>query len=169
MQFHSFPAIIAMLLGVATFIFGYAFITSTSLYGKVHEGLIGRSIKLGTRIRMIISVVSIPLLFSLIGYDMDRDGEPPTPVLFAPDFWFGYGALIISALALGGLREISGSYNAFSSMSENFFFPYFTTVIEGILISLSLIFIAFITLIVLNVRKNRQQMPAYHIPPGPDH
>ncbi|MBT8045157.1 MAG: hypothetical protein KJO79_09425, partial [Verrucomicrobiae bacterium] len=170
--FKGLPAIIAMICGIATFVFAYAFITSTPLYGKVHDRLIGRSIKLGTRIRMIISVASLPLLIPIIGVDIDSVAEPPTSVFFTPDFWFGYVAIIIAFLAINAVTQGSlttgGTGGGPDQLGEEFLLPYTATIIEGLLISLSLVFIAFIVLIVLNFRRNRQQMPSQYFPEPPD-
>jgi hypothetical protein len=164
--FNGPLAILAMLCGIATFVFAYAFITATPLYGKVHTGLIGRSIKLGTRIRMIVSLASLPLLLPLMSSGFN-DSAPPGSLFFAPDFWFGYAAILISFLILNAISTQGSLGNGPESWSDTFLLPYLTTVIEGILISISLIFIAFITLIILNFRRNRRQMPSQHIPPGP--
>jgi len=164
--FNGPSAILAMLCGIATFVFSYALITATPLYGKVHTGLIGRSIKLGTRIRMIISLASLPLLLPLIGTGFN-DSAPPESLFFAPDFWFGYAAIMISFLILNAISPQGSLGSGPETWADTFLLPYFTTVIEGILISVSLVFIAFITLIILNFRRNRRQLPSQHIPPGP--
>lgn len=168
LAFNKAPAIAAMLCGIATFVFGYAFITSTAIYGKVHSGLIGRSIKLGTRIRMIIALVSLPLLVTIIGKDAQSVGDSASAVFFVPDFWFGYAALIISAITLNLLspQGYAGS-SGIDAFGEDFLLPYLTTIIEGVLISVSLVMIAFITLIILNFRRNSRQMPSQHFPQGP--
>ncbi|MBT8037158.1 MAG: hypothetical protein KJO21_06400 [Verrucomicrobiae bacterium] len=164
-QFNSPQAVLAMLCGIATFVFGYAFLTSTSIYGKVHTGLIGRSIKLGTRIRMIISLASLPLLIPLVGQDAASLGNPPSSLFFVPDFWFGYAAIVLVFLGINAISRF-GTNGTFSedSFGQDFFTPYATTMLEGVLISISLVVIAFITLIILNFRRNRQQLPSQHIP-----
>ncbi len=164
-QFNSPQAILAMLCGIATFVFGYAFLTSTPIYGKVHGGLIGRSIKLGTRIRMIISLASLPLLIPLIGQNMESMGEPPEYLFYAPDFWFGYAAIIVVFIGLNAVTGGSPAGNLNDgSFGQDFLTPYATTLVEGLLISVSLVFIAFITLIILNFRRNRHQLPSQHFP-----
>lgn len=166
--FNGLLATLAMLAGIGTFVFGYAYITSTPLYGKIHAGLIGRSIKLGTRIRMIISLLSLPLLIPLIGHNLGDSVNPPESLLLVPDFWFGCASLIITGLVLSVVTQ--GDYmGGFRSeqLGEHFVFPYLATVVEGLLISFSLIIIAFITLIILNARKNRQLPPAQHYQNAP--
>jgi len=164
-QFNRPSTILAMLCGIATFIMGYSFLTSRSFYGKIHTGLIGRSIKLGARIRMIVSLASLPLLIPLLDLNMKSSG-PPESLMFVPDFWFGFIALIIVNL----LYQLTGTNLAVNGMSTNtdlsFLPTYLTTVTEGVLISISLMLIAFITLIILNFRRNRRQLPSHHVPQG---
>ena len=161
--FNSGLAILAMLCGIATFVLGYTLITSSSLYGKIHAGLIGRSIKLGARIRMIISLASLPLLIPLIGTNINDSPEPPTGLFFAPDFWFGYAAIVIVVMIMGAISSPSASFlGSDGDLGGNFLTTYAVTIVEGLLISISLITIAFITLIILNFRKNRRQFPSQH-------
>jgi len=166
MQFNSPVAIIAMLCGIATFIIGYSFLTSRSFYGKIHTGLIGRSVKLGARIRMIVSLASLPLLIPLLSFKT-HNNDPPESLMFVPDFWFGFIAMIIVNL----LYQVTGNNpfaNGMNNASDFSFLPtYLITVTEGVLISISLVLIAFITLIILNFRRNRQRLPSQHFPQGP--
>ena len=162
-QFNSAAAILAMLCGIATFILGYSFLTSRSFYGKIHIGLMGRSIKLGARIRMIVSLASLPLLIPIIDWNA-KSGDPPESLMFVPDFWFGFIAMIIVNIlySLTGTNVFARGMNNPGDLS---FLPtYLITMTEGILISISLVFIAFITLIILNFRKNRRQLPSQHFP-----
>ena len=167
-QFNSGRAVLAMVCGIATFVFGYAFLTATPIYGKIHTGLIGRSIKLGTRIRMIISLISLPLLIPIIGQNIDDMDGPAESMFFAPDFWFGYAAILIVFAVIGAVSKGGSGVGSVDDMFGNdFLTTYAITIVEGILISGSLIFIAFITLIILNFRRNRRQIPQQHIPHGP--
>jgi len=153
--FNSTTNVVAMLTGIATFIICFSAITSSSLYRKLHSGIVGRSIRLGTRIRMIVSLAGLPFLLPLIGHDVDQDNIPSMFVLFTADFWFGYAALMITAVvgqALGGNYNGIGS----SNFEADFAFTYMTTVVEGLLISVSLVLIAFFTLIILNTKRRRQ-------------
>jgi hypothetical protein len=153
--FNSTTSVVAMLTGIATFIICFSAITSSSLYRKLHSGIVGRSIRLGTRIRMIVSLAGLPFLLPLIGHDVDQGSIPSMFILFTADFWFGYAALIITAVvgqALGGNYNGIGS----SNFEADFAFIYMTTVIEGLLISVSLVLIAFFTLIILNAKRKPQ-------------
>lgn len=153
--FNSTTNVVAMLTGIATFIICFSAITSSSLYGKLHSGIVGRSIRLGTRIRMIVSLAGLPFLLPLIGHDVDQGSMPSMFVLFTADFWFGYAALMI--IAVVG-QALGGNYNGFgsSNFEADFAFTYMTTVVEGLLISVSLVLIAFFTLIILNAKRRRQ-------------
>ncbi|BDS07286.1 hypothetical protein NT6N_23260 [Oceaniferula spumae] len=156
-RFNSPGEIAAMICGILTFVFGYAFLTSAGFYTKIHNGLLGKAVNWGARIRMIISLCSIPLLFSLIG-----KSEPTEEVLFVPDFWFGFIALLIFSQA----AMIFGVQHFRSNTGEhlNFLEAYAVTVIEGVLISFSLVLIAFISLVFLNYKRNRQRLPSDFIP-----
>jgi hypothetical protein len=154
--FNSPLNIAAMLCGIATFVLAYTAITSTPVYGKLHSGLIGRSVRLGTRIRMIISLIGLPFLIPLIGYNFDSASEPPTTAFFTVDFWFGYASLILTALGGEALGMKFGSLQGTDNMGSDFAFTYLTTIVEGLLISVSLVLIAFFTLIILNIRQRRK-------------
>lgn len=84
---------------------------------------------------------------------------------FTADFWFGYAALIITALgseAIGlGLRNLNEE-----TMQSQFLFPYLTTVVEGLLISISLVLIAFFTLVILNAKQRRRIARNPNLPPA---
>ena len=155
-RFNSPSEIIGMFFGILTFIFGYAFLTSAGFYGKIHVGLIGKSIKVGARIRMWISLVSLPILITTIG-----KSEPSQEVMFVPDMWFGLAALILFSI---GARVIGFDLGNTGAGDLGFFATYTVTMIEGVLISISLILIAFISLVVLNYRRNRNRLPSDFIP-----
>ena len=155
-RFNDPSEIIGMCCGVFTFIFGYAFLTSAGFYGKIHSGLIGKSVKAGARIRMWISLCSLPILISTIG-----KSEPPQEVMFVPDMWFGLAAIMLYSLA-SQLVSIDPTYGNASELG--FASAYFITVIEGVLISVSLVLIAFISLVVLNYKRNRNRLPSDFIP-----
>lgn len=154
-----------MLCGIATFVLAYTTITSTSLYGKLHSGLVGRSVRLGTRIRMVISLIGLPMLIPLIGFDASRTAELPASAFFTADFWFGYVSLLIATI---GWQELGfhTEFMASGSSEPDFLFTYLTTLIEGLLISISLVLIAFFTLIILNARQKRRVYQSPTSPPG---
>lgn len=175
--FKGAAAILAMLAGVLTFVFGYALLTSTGLYGKFHHGLVGRSVKLGATIRMAISLCSLPLVLSAIASGEDFSNGSfsggAEMVVWVPDFWFGYIAIIVVAIGFNamGLRSPTNSLND-PDRDADFFFTYVTTLTEGVLISLSLLMLSFLILIILSFRKNSRQLPSEHFqqwPPQPPH
>lgn len=104
---------------------------------------------------MIVSLAGLPFLLPLIGHDVDQGSMPSMFVLFTADFWFGYAALMITSVVD---QALGGNYNGFgsSNFEADFAFTYMTTVVEGLLISVSLVLIAFFTLIILNAKRRRQ-------------
>jgi len=171
--FKGWPAIIAMIIGVLTFILGYGFLTSRSFYAKIHTGIIGRSVKLGARIRMIISVCSLPIVLIAISGNDGADNfttDLNEYLLWVPDFWFGY----ISVLVVGIFGSIMGNRQFFTNFNDSgttadFLSTYLITITEGLLISFSLLLISFLTLIILSFRKNRRQLPSSHFEQMPPH
>ena len=75
-----------MLAAIATFIAAYTLVTSSPWYQQLAgESLVGKAVALGTKLRLMISLISAPLLLS--AYAM-------APVCFlAPDFWAGVAAV----------------------------------------------------------------------------
>lgn len=166
-QYFKTPsAIIAMLAGVLSFVLAYSLITSTPFYGKIHHGLIGRSVKLGATIRMVISLCSLPVVLYAIspgnGFREGNFNGDSEVVLWAPDFWFGYLAIIIISLLYNILDQANFGRALENSETPDFFFTYATTITEGVLISLSLLVIAFVALVILSFRRNRRQLPSAH-------
>jgi len=158
-RFNKPGEILGMVCGIFTFIFGYAFLTSASFYGKLNDGLIGNSVKMGARIRMWISLCSLPVLLSTLG-----QGDPSPEMMFVPDMWFGLAALTIYSL-VSQIVGIDPTYVSTTSSGElGIVGAYCITVIEGVLISVSLILIAFISLVVMNYRRNRRRLPSDFIP-----
>lgn len=154
--FNTSAAIIGMLAGILTFILGYTTLTSARFYSKLHLSLVGRSIKLGARIRMWISICSLPLLIAGFGkYDSAQE------ILFVPDMWFGLVAILIFSM---GAQSFGVSPIGRNIENIDAFSVYCITIIEGVLISVSLILIAFVVLIVLNYKRNRQRLPSDFIP-----
>ncbi|MFK7910160.1 MAG: hypothetical protein AB8F34_06105 [Akkermansiaceae bacterium] len=164
--FNSPLNIAAMLCGIATFIIGYTAITATPIYGKLHDGLIGKSVRLGTRIRMIISLIGLPFLIPILGYDFNGSGEPPTSAFFTVDFWFGYAAVILTAIGGEALGMNFSGLEGRDNIGADFAFTYLTTIVEGLLISISLVLISFFALIILNGKQNRKIYQQAQRPPG---
>ncbi|MGB0991272.1 MAG: hypothetical protein ACPG32_02270 [Akkermansiaceae bacterium] len=156
LQYNDITSILAMICGVLTFIFGYAAITSAPFYKQHHAGIIGRSLRLGTKIRMQISAWSTILVFPILFF-----GEKAAAAIFVtPDFWFGWAAVISISFVFspGKFGGILGTDTA----GNEFLLPYLITIVEGILISVSLAFIAFIILLSLNSKqKNRIATPPH--------
>ncbi|WP_367875133.1 hypothetical protein [Luteolibacter sp. Populi] len=145
LQLWKLPAAIAaMLAAIATFIALYALITS--LKGPLTDPgtLVARSLKLGTRIRTAISLISIPLLFTRMGG-------------WTPDFWCGFLACSVT----NAIGKKLGSHQELIRSGRGDFLPvYFTTILEGIIISFMLLMIAFFSLLILQRRQTRRSFPA---------
>ena len=145
LQLWQLPAAVAaMLAAIATFIVLYALITS--LKGPLTDPgtLVARSLKLGTRIRTAISLVSIPLLFTqMIGW--------------TPDFWCGFLACNVT----NTIGRKLGVHEDLVRLGRGDFLPvYFTTLLEGVIISFILLMIAFFSLIILQRRQTRRSFSA---------
>lgn len=137
-------AVAAMLLAIALFIVAYAVSTSfsDSLSDKSH--VLGRSIRLGTRIRTWIACLSVPLTI--------------TPgVFFAPDFWCGFIAAGIYNQIARLLRNPAFSGGDFGIFENGKFIPVFAvTILEGLIISFLLLMISFFCVIFLQSRERRK-------------
>lgn len=151
-KFNSPGAILAMLAGIATFIVGYTLLCSSTVYARLTgASLLGEAVRKGTRIRLILSLATAPLLFGAFA-------EFPS-VLFAPDFWAGFGALLV----VGWFSQVLGLGQVDVGRNEIGFVPtYFITIVEGLLISFTLVLLAFFALLFLNRRAARSAGP----PPG---
>ena len=155
-RFNTVPAILAMLAGILTFILGYSFLCASTFYTKLTgASLIGEAVKKGTRIRLILSLATAPFLFGAFA-------QWPT-VLLAPDFWAGFGAIMIvgfisNALGFQGVEPVEGSIT--------FFQTYFVTIVEGLLISFTLVLLVFFVLLFLNRKAARMQQPGPPMGPG---
>ena len=144
-QFNTVPAILAMLAGILTFILGYSLLCASTFYARLTgASLLGEAVRKGTRIRLVLSLVTAPLLFGAFV-------QWPT-VLFAPDFWAGFAAVII----VGWVSSIAGFGRVEPVEGEiNFLQTYFITVVEGVLISFTLVLLVFFCLLFLNRRAHR--------------
>ena len=141
-------AVAAMLAAIGTFVLLYAFVTS--LPGPLADphGAFSRALKLGTKIRMIVSLASLPLL-------------PAGGLFFTPDFWCGWAAcLLVNAagnkwFGSGDLIRLEGSAPAA---------VYATTMLEGFILSLMLMMISFFALLIGQIRQRRKFQAAVRTP-----
>lgn len=138
-------AIAAMLSAVATFIVGYTLVTS--LRGPLSDSshILSRSVRVGTKIRMTISIISVPLGFS------DAIG-------ILPDFWCGFFAVQLTNVILPYVGYSSGliDLNGNNAIQKSFLPVYTSTMIEGLVLSFGLLMISFFALIALQIRDRRK-------------
>lgn len=138
-------AIAAMLCAVATFVAAYTLVTS--LQGPLSDPshLLHRSIRVGAKIRMIISIISFPIALS--------DG-----IMLLPDFWCGFFAVSLTNGFLAWIGAPTGMINPDTDGTQmtSFFAVYASTVVEGLILSFGLLMLAFFSLIVLQFRERRR-------------
>lgn len=135
-------------MGAAVVVFILAFATVTSLPGPQAEAshLIARAIRLGAKIRSWIACLSLPLLA------LPRGG-----FFFVPDFWCGWLACAIQESAVKFLGMGSGR----SGIDDPTFGGIFAlTLLEGLILSIFLLTIAFFSLIALQNRERKRVMRA---------
>jgi len=148
-------AIGAIFAAIASFILIYA--TLTSLKGPVSDGghVIHRAVRLGAKIRAWISGISIGLVIL------------PAIAMFTPDFWCGWAAINLLNL----LERVLGSGGDFftidpGSGTHAFWKVYVTTMLEGFILSLLLMFISFFCVIFIQSRDRRRAYGALDQPGG---
>lgn len=144
MQLWDNPvAIAAMVSAICTFILLYS--TLTSLPGPLAEGghVLSRALRLGSKIRGWISVLSLLIIWPPAGF-------------FTPDFWCGMFAINI----FNDLAAFIGYNSSFgggipSDTSSGFFPVYTVTLLEGFILSFLLLLISFFSIIILQARDRR--------------
>ncbi|MES2658104.1 MAG: hypothetical protein V4689_05770 [Verrucomicrobiota bacterium] len=142
-----------MLCAIVTFILLYAALTSLNgtLTDKSH--VLSRALQLGTRIRAVISGISLFTLPTGIG------------MMISPDFWCGALAihlLNLAAKALGGRWDFFQPYRS-SEMPGDLFLPVFaTTLLEGFILSFLLLMISFFAVMFLQARDRRNTFRKLH-------
>lgn len=147
-RFNSPGAIAGMLAGIATFICGYSLLCSTFRYQQLDRAtLLGRSVKIGAKIRLWLSLGTGPFL--VIGGWMEQPF-----LMISPDFWAGWAAFIVVA-TLFGVIGISPAGGPTWETDQRFSTAYSITVVEGLIISFTLVGIVFFALLYLNSRANR--------------
>jgi hypothetical protein len=140
-------AIVAMLAAIATFIVLYTVLTSLPGPLSREDHLLARSLQLGTRIRAIVTAVSLPLLAIKGG------------MVFTPDFWCGVAAIF-------GINSIAHLFGHRTDpidlqIGDGSFLPVFAvTLLEGFILSFLLLMISFFALVFLQVRERRKALNA---------
>jgi hypothetical protein len=141
-------AMMAMLSAIGVYVVAFAVVTS--LPGPLSEGahVLGRAIRLGAKIRSWIAGLSI--VFSPFGV---------SAIMFMPDFWCGWGAMIVQDALADWLGYKGSSLLTMENVEQvsSLFLPVFiTTMLEGFIISFLLLLISFFCVIFLQSRERRK-------------
>lgn len=151
LDFKRYPAgIAAMVMGVGTFVILYAL--ATSIPGPLSESrhILARSLRLGTRIRAMISILS------LIAFGCVWIFRSKASAMLIPDLWCGLASgwlLNQGARVLGYGSDI---FIASDARMNGFAVVYAMTVLEGLILSGILLMISFFAAIFLQLRGRRR-------------
>ena len=148
-------AILAMLLAILTFVVAYTVITSIDGLFTDPESLLSRALKIGVKFRLVVSLVSLPFLL------------PTAAALFVPDVWAG----MLAVGLVNGAGQLLGGGGAMVGPTEGsppMLAVYATTIIEGLILSLSLLMISFFTLLVLQMKNRKKALEVVLPPEAPD-
>jgi len=141
-DFNSVSGVTGMLLGIATMIVAFAVISSTSLFTSQNpQGIFRRSVRMGASIRSVISAIG------LIGAVYQ-----PLVLLALPDIWSGLLAIFAIKFIFQG---ITGP-DFWVGTPDGLIPTYATTILEGLIISVTLLFIALIVSGILQLRAKVQ-------------
>lgn len=134
-----------MLAAVLSFIVLYSFLTSLKSPLSDHSHPLHRAMKMGTKIRTIISLVSIPVVM--------LEG-----IMILPDFWCGYLAVLLVDLASASMGGTGTTIVTDPKIEEVVrFWPTFAiTMVEGFILSFLLLMISFFALLVIHGRDRRK-------------
>ena len=127
--------IVAMLLGITFIIAGYTFASSTSFYQNIKTNKIyfNRALKISFGFKVINALIAIPINLKIDGNNI---------FFYITDIYAGI-------FAFGAIRELFG-YTGEKQMKE--FLPTFiTTLTEAVIMSLFLLFIAFLIWTVIRI------------------
>ncbi|MGJ8641935.1 MAG: hypothetical protein ACSHX9_00890 [Luteolibacter sp.] len=138
---------VAMGCAVLTFVLGYSVLTS--LPGPLTErnSLFARAMRVGLRIRMIISILTVCVV--------------PTGVfiLFTPDYWCGQLAVnLVSEFyhLIGVEPTLMHMVDYDWSFAATFMEIYLSTLLEGLILSFMLFIFSVIAIIILQMRDRKK-------------
>ncbi len=143
-------SVAAMLAAIGTFVLLYATITSLPGPFRDADSPFSRALKLGTRIRIGISALSLCLI-------------PMELILLNPDFWCGWLAMGIVNAAGQHLLGIGEFMTVEKNTAASI---YLTTLLEGFLLSTILMMISFFALIFGQMRRRKKFGEAAGCSPG---
>ncbi len=132
--FKNPHGIAAMLLGIVSFIFIYAATTSLLKPLTDKENILHRAMKLGTKIRVWISLISLGFI-------------PLNWIILTPDFWCGFVSVTVVQSLSDTFINMTPHYDFFASDKvSSFILIYATTMLEGFILSLLLMNICYFAL-----------------------
>jgi len=141
-------AMAAMFAAILTFILLYSILTSLRGPLADENHLLSRSLKLGAKIRLWISCLSLPLLLS------------EQSLFFTPDFWCGFLSVgLLDGVAKNfdpGSRSFALADSVSTNGMDNFAPVYAITMVEGFILSFILLMISFFAVISLQARERRR-------------
>ena len=129
--FQKVPATLGMLTGIGFFILGYTLLNTLVRALEQKEGPFFRATHLALKIRLLVSLVSIPVVLFITN-------ESPA-ILFLPDYWAGWAAAILISLFEGLFALEDGSY----------LHTLLWTVTEGFILSFTLFMGTFFCLLII--------------------
>ncbi|MBX3741106.1 MAG: hypothetical protein KF712_08960 [Akkermansiaceae bacterium] len=154
---QSGHAILAMVSAIVSFILLYTLATSLIRPLADDGSILSRALKLGTKIRVWISVTSLPAIATGGG------------AFFTPDFWCGFGAsAIVRSLGIfSSTGRLPGVFKPEPPRigDASFGLVYLTTMLEGLLLSMLLFMLSFFCVILLQ-RRDRKMACASGSPVG---
>lgn len=147
-EFNQAADIAAMIAAIFSFVLIFTALTSLPTYQKMRGSLYDQAIRLGTKIRMWVSLTSLPIALLALFKSELQDNL----ISFLPDYWCGL---------LAGILTITYQIPDERSLSlfERFINTYLLTMTEGMVIAGTLVMVSFFALIIVNARARRE---AFH-------
>ncbi|TAE73338.1 MAG: hypothetical protein EAZ65_02040 [Verrucomicrobia bacterium] len=138
-------AIFAMLSAIACFVILYTVLGSLRGPLSQPDHILARSLKLGTRIRAVVTLCSLPALAT--------EGT----LFFTPDLWCG----MLATAGVNGTMQALGHQGG--ALSEGSFATVFAiTLLEGFILSFLLFMISFFALVFIQIRDRRKAFAPNH-------
>jgi len=137
------PAILGMLAAILTFAFAYAILTTYYRPLSDKASLFHQALKVGLKIRVIV------VILSLISF--------PLGFFFSPDLWCGVA--VVSLYRAASVPLDLPPFHTFPAI-------YSMTILEGLLLSITLFIFSFLALLVLNAKAKRKALEESALPHG---
>lgn len=145
---------LAMLCAVVVFIFGYAFVTAFFRFLSDGKTIFARALKVGLVVRIVVSFLTVI---------MATDEQT---LLFTPDVWcgilasglidyvfdfLGFKVGLIGSSNIGGGSVLQDGFHLFREV-------FFTTVLQGLILSFGLFMVSFLALLVIQIRDRKKRV-----------